>query len=97
MGIPIHRPVTADGRSAEAEPGWGLDDLVYPSTDGSAIVVWDSGAEPIPFERTPPRAGEDPHGDPRNDPLVRLQKGGFLFQGTIIPLCEGPCVAEPDD
>ena len=24
MGIPVHRPVTADGRSREVEPGWGL-------------------------------------------------------------------------
>ena len=29
MGVPIHRPVTADGRSGEVEPGWGIDTLEY--------------------------------------------------------------------
>jgi hypothetical protein len=98
MRIPIHRPVTADGRSAEAEPGWGIDTLAYPS-DGSAIVVWDSGAEPIPFARDAPRTGPDPHEDPRRDEVVRLQKGGFLFGGRIIDVCgQGlPCTAPPSE
>jgi hypothetical protein len=98
MGIPIHRPVTAGGRSAEADPGWGLDTLEYPGT-GSAIVVWDSGAEPIPFERTAPRAGQDPHEDPRADEVVRLQKGAFLFGDLIIDVCgpDLPCTEPPRD
>ena len=25
MGVTIHRPVTADGRSREVDPGWGLE------------------------------------------------------------------------
>ena len=49
MGIPIHRPVTADGRSREVEPGWGLERSTYPS-DGSGLVIWDSGSDPIPIE-----------------------------------------------
>ena len=53
MGVPIHRPVTADGRSGEVEPGWGLDTLDYPS-DGSGLVIWDSGSDPIPFEPIAP-------------------------------------------
>lgn len=94
MGIPVHRPVTADGRSAEVEPGWGLEPVVYPS-DGSALVVWDSGSDPIPFENLPPRTSRDPHSDPRRDPDVRRQKAAFLFDGTLIDVCDaGPCTAD---
>lgn len=94
MGIGIHRPVTADGRSAEVEPGWGLDTVTYPS-EGSALVVWDSGSDPIPFENVPPRSSRDPHSDPRRDPDVRRQKAAFLFEGTLIDVCDaGPCTAD---
>jgi hypothetical protein len=98
MEIPIHRPVTAPGRSRETEPGWGLDTLVYPGS-GSAIVVWDSGAETIPLERDAPRAGQDPHEDPRADEVVRLQKGAFLFGDLIIDVCgpDLPCTEPPRD
>jgi hypothetical protein len=93
LGIPIHRPVTADGRSREVEPGWGLDSLEYPS-DGSAILVWDSGSDAIPIENVPPSTSRDPHGDPRRDPEVQRQKAGFLFDGEIIDVCQGgPCTA----
>lgn len=97
MGIPVHRPVTADGRSAEVEPGWGLDSVTYPS-DGSALIVWDSGSDPIPIENVPPRTSRDPHSDPRRDPDVRRQKAAFLFEGTLIDVCEqNPCTADVSD
>lgn len=97
MGATIHRPVTADGRSAEKEPGWGLEATVYPS-DGSAIVVWDSGSDPIPFTNTPPRTSRDSHEDPRADPDVRRQKAAFLFDDTLIDVCDGAaCTADPRD
>ena len=97
MGVPISRPVTADGRSGEVEPGWGLDTLEYPS-DGSGLVVWDSGSDPIPFEQTTPTTSRDPHGDPRNDADVRVQKAAFLFDGELIDVCDGrACTALPDD
>lgn len=97
MGVTIHRPVTADGRSAEKEPGWGLESTAYPS-DGSAIVVWDSGSDPIPFENTPPRTSRDSHEDPRADPDVRRQKAAFLFDDTLIDVCDGAaCSADPRD
>jgi hypothetical protein len=93
MGIPIHRPVTAEGRSREVEPGWGLDTLEYPS-DGSAILVWDSGSDPIPIENVPPSTSRDPHGDPRRDPEVQRQKAGFLYDDQIMGVClDGPCTA----
>jgi len=97
MGATIHRPVTADGRSAEKEPGWGLESTAYPS-DCSAIVVWDSGSDPIPFGNTPPRTSRDSHEDPRADPDVRRQKAAFLFDDTLIDVCDGAaCAADPRD
>lgn len=94
LGIPIHRPVAADGRWQEAEPGWGLDDLSYPSA-GSAIIVWDSGMAPIPFENVAPAVGDDSHEDPRADADVRVQKASFLFEDTLIDVCGGAaCTAD---
>ena len=94
LGITIHRPVAADGRWAEIEAGWGLDSTVYPSS-GSAIIVWDSGMAPIPFENLAPRDGDDPHSDPRNDADVRRQKAAFLFEDTLIDVCAGAaCTAD---
>ncbi len=97
MGVPIHRPVTADGRSEEVEPGWGIDTLVYPS-DGSGLVVWDSGSDPIPIEQAAPSTSRDPHGDPRNDANARTQKARFLFDGELVDVCNAAaCTAAPDD
>jgi hypothetical protein len=91
MGVPIHRPVAAEGRSQEVEPGWGLDTLSTPS-DGSAIVYWDSGAAMIPLGPVVPSVGDDPHGAPRKDPAAQRQKGQFLFNGQVVDVCEGgPC------
>ena len=93
MGLPIHRPVTADGRSREADPGWGIDGVDY-ARDGSALIIWDSGSDPIPVEAVPPSTSRDPHGDPRNDVAVRRQKASFLFEGELIDVCNaGPCTA----
>ena len=97
MGLPIQRPVTAAGRSEEVEPGWGLETLTYPS-DGGAIIIWDSGADPIPFEAVPPSTGFDPHEHPRRDPDVRKQKAAFLFDDTLIDVCGGEaCTADRND
>ena len=97
MGVPIHRPVTADGRSEEVEPGWGIDTLEYPS-DGSGMVIWDSGSDPIPIEQAAPSTSRDPHGDPRNDATVREQKATFLFDGSLVDVCAAAaCTAAPDD
>ena len=94
IGATIHRPVADDGRWQEVEPGWGLESTTYPST-GSAITVWDSGMEPIPFENLPPRVGDDAHEDPRADADVRTQKASFLFDDTLIDVCDGKaCTAD---
>ena len=94
MGVPIHRPVTADGRSRELDPGWGLDTLDYGEAT-SALVVWDSGSDPIPIDAVPPSTSRDPHGDPRNDPQARRQKAAFLFDGELIDVCDADaCTAD---
>lgn len=95
MGVPIHRPVAADDRSGEVDPGWGVDTLTD-GTDTSALIIWDSGSDAIPVGATPPNTSRDPHGDPRNDVGVRRQKAAFLFDGELIDVCDaGPCTAAP--
>jgi hypothetical protein len=99
IGAAIHQPVAAAGRWAEVEPGWGIEPLEYGSsgggTAGSAIVVWDSGMEPIPFENVPPAVGDDSHEDPRADPDVRVQKAAFLFDDELVDVCAGQaCTAD---
>jgi hypothetical protein len=97
MDVPVHRPVTADGRSREVQPGWGLGAIEYPSS-GSGLVIWDSGSDPIPLENVPPSTGRDPHEDPRADADVREQKAAFLFDDTLIDVCDGgPCTADARD
>ncbi len=88
IGASIHRPVAIDGRWQEKDPGWGLESISYPY-DGSAVIIWDSGMEPIPFENLAPREGDDSHEDPRRDPDVRRQKASFLFEDTLIDVCDG--------
>lgn len=97
IGATIHQPVAADGRWQEVEPGWGLEPTVYPSK-GSAIVIWDSGMEPIPFDNVVPRAGDDSHEDPRADADVRTQKASFLFDDILIDVCtKAACEADHRD
>ncbi|HWL42162.1 MAG TPA: hypothetical protein VNQ73_04395 [Ilumatobacter sp.] len=101
LGAAIHQPVAAEGRWAEVEPGWGLVPIDYSDpaggggTAGSAIVIWDSGMAPIPFENIPPTEGDDSHEDPRADPDVRVQKAAFLFDNQLIDVCGGAaCTAD---
>jgi len=94
IGASVHQPALADGRHPDTVPYWGLDPIdVYPFA-GSALVVWDSGAEVPPTTNSPPDAGFDPHEDPRADAANRDQKYAFLWQGELIDVCEGaPCTA----
>jgi len=97
MGVPIHRPVTADGGSGEVQPGWDLDSIEYPS-GGSGLVIWNSGSDPIPFENVPPSTSRDSHEDPRADADVRAQKAAFLFDDTLVDVCAGAaCTADARD
>jgi len=97
LGLAIHRPVAAEGRSREADPGWGLDTLSYPSA-GGGIVVWDSGVAPIPVADVAPDDPHDPHEDPRASADAQRQKASFLFDNTLIDVCNAaPCVAAQVD
>ena len=92
----IHWPAVVDGRLPDVEPYWGIDRIESYPYDGSAIVIWDSGAPTPPLVNRPPREGEDPHEDPRADADARLQKAAFLSSdGEVIDVCDGlPCVAD---
>ena len=96
IGARIHWPATAEGRTPEVEPHWGIDRIESYPYDGSAIVFWDSGAPPPPVANVAPSEGADPHEHPRNDPDARRQKAAFLATGgTLIDVCGGaPCLAD---
>ena len=98
MGVPIHRPVTADGRSSEVEPGWGLE---RPRSTRATVRRSSSGTAAATRSRStdvPPSTGRDPHEDPRADADVRAQKATFLFEDTLIDVCDGdPCTADARD
>jgi hypothetical protein len=95
IGARIHTPAVAAGRlSHYVEPYWGIEPIPSYPYDGSAIVIWDSGAPAPPTVNLAPREGRDPHGDPRSDPDARVQKSEFLrSDGAVIDVCGGPCVA----
>ena len=90
----IHRPIYGPGRTTDVDPGWGLPSIDYPSS-GSALIVWDSGSPLAPLQNVPPRAGRDPHGDPRSDAEAQQQKSDFLrHDGSVTDVCgASPCTA----
>lgn len=96
IGAAVHLPLAEEGRVlSDVAYTFGLEPLAYPS-DGSGIVLWDSGSPTIPFVGLPPRDGRDPHEDPRYDVDVREQKSEFLRpDGQIIDVCGA--VACPSD
>ncbi|MDG2305040.1 MAG: hypothetical protein P8R42_10355, partial [Candidatus Binatia bacterium] len=94
MGIPISWPAIADGRHPDVEPYWGLDRLEAFPHAGSALVIWDSGIPAPPTDNIAPREGDDPHDDPRGEPISVEQRGVFLDSGTVIDVCGGLCTAE---
>jgi len=98
IGARIHAPTVAAGRLPFVEPAyWGIEPIESYPYSGSAIVIWDSGAPAQPLVNVPPRIGDDPHGDPRNDPDARRQKAEFLKpDGVVIDVCgAAPCLADP--
>ena len=75
--IGAHDPPTGHRRGPQPRRSIPVGDSTtteYPS-DGSAIVIWDSGSDPIPIPSVPPSTGRDPHDDPRADPDVRDAEG----------------------
>jgi hypothetical protein len=97
IGARVHAPIAANGRLKEVTPMWDIEPIDSYPFDGSALVLWDSGSYDIPLADLPPRAGHDPHGDPRNDQEARQQKSDFLqVGGAVVDVCAGqPCTAPP--
>jgi hypothetical protein len=97
VGARAHRPALATGRSPVRQQLWGIEGIDSYPYDGSAIVVWDSGAPPPPLGNVAPDDGDDPHGDPRASKEARQQKSDFLKRnGRVVDVCAGkPCAAQP--
>ncbi len=77
-------------------PFWGIRPLTSDAYSGSALFMWDSGSPAPPTTNTPPSAGNDPHGVPRAQPIVREQAAAFLLQGIVLDVCgTAPCTAVP--
>ena len=98
IGARVVQPALAKGRSAETPPFWGIEAVPSYPYAGSALVMFDSGAERPPVANVPPRAGEDPHSDPRADPAAIRQIVRFLSTGQVVDVCHAkPCTAAPRD
>jgi hypothetical protein len=83
------------GRVPDKVPYWAVPAIGSYPYNGSAMVVWDSGAAVPPLTNTPPAEGRDPHSDPRNSPDARRQKAAFLSGAGVIDVCGGaPCTAD---
>jgi hypothetical protein len=96
IGASIHQPAIASGRNPDVTPYYGIPAIPSDPFDGSALIVWDSGAAPAPTANVAPSTGADPHSDPRNSPLGRQQKSDFLKAtgGAVVDVCSSaPCVA----
>jgi hypothetical protein len=95
IGASIHQPAIAAGRHTDVTPYYAIPAIPSDPFEGSALIVWDSGAAASPATNTAPATGEDPHSDPRNSALGRQQKSDFLQTGgAVVDVCAGaPCVA----
>jgi hypothetical protein len=96
IGARIHWPAITPGRLPDKVPYWGIRQIRSYPYDGSAIVIWDSGAPVPPLTNTPPTEGQDPHSHPRSNADARRQKATFLKTGQVMDVCNGgPCVIQP--
>ncbi len=92
IGASIHTPAIAAGRHSDVDPYFDIAAIpAYPFA-GSAMIIWDSGADTPPITNTPPTTGADPHSDPRNDVDARQQKSDFLQTGGMVT---NQCAALP--
>ena len=61
----ISRP-SWPGGTRDVNPYFGIPAIPTDPFDGSALIVWDSGADTPPTTNTPPSVGADPHSHPRS-------------------------------
>jgi len=94
IGASIHQPAIALLRHSDVDPYFGIPAIPSYPFNGSALIVWDSGAATPPITNTAPNVGTDPHSHPRNDADARQQKSDFLQTGgSVVDVCAGaPCV-----
>jgi hypothetical protein len=95
IGASIHQPALAAGRHSDVNPYSGIPAIPSYPFDGSALIVWDSGAATPPTTNTAPSVSYDPHSDPRKSSVARQQKSDFLQHvgGAVTDVCPGvPCV-----
>ncbi len=100
IGARIHVPTITEGRlPGYVTPYWGLEPIESYPYQGSAMIVFDSGAPAPPMVNLAPSEGRDPHGDPRAYVEARRQKSEFLRAGgAVIDVCAGaPCIAPERD
>src|SRR5262245_58183382 len=95
IGASIHQPAIAPLRHSDVHPYFDIPAIPSYPFDGSALIVWDSGAATPPIVNKAPSVGADPHSDPRSTPSARTQKSEFLkVGGAVVDVCTGlPCVA----
>jgi hypothetical protein len=93
LGIPVHQPALAMGRSTDVVPMWGIPAIPSSPYAGSALVIWDSGTPAPPIQNLPPTTGSDPHEAPRSAIAAQQQKSDFLRpDGVVTDVCAGaPC------
>ena len=72
---------------------WGLPLRSAPLADGSAIVIMEGGAPPVPVGNIP-AADVGMHNLTRNQPAARRQIKEFFATGRIVHECAGPCVCQ---
>jgi hypothetical protein len=72
---------------------WGLTVQSSPLPGGSAIVIMDGGAPPLPAGNVPP-ADTGMHNLTRNQPATRRQIGEFYATGRIVNECAGACLCK---
>ena len=94
IGAHIHTPALAPGRHSDVDPYFGIAAIPSYPFNGSALIIWDSGAATPPIENVWPTVGSDPHGHPRASVIGRQQKSDFLQTGGMVTdVCSGiPCV-----
>jgi hypothetical protein len=94
IGASIHAPAITAGRHSDVNPYFDIPTIPSYPFNGSALVVWDSGAATPPITNTAPSVGADPHSAPRNDVDARQQKSDFLQTGgAVTDVCSGaPCL-----
>ncbi|HWO25467.1 MAG TPA: hypothetical protein VNO30_42300 [Kofleriaceae bacterium] len=72
---------------------WGLTVHPSPLAGGSALVIMDGGAPPVPTGNVPP-ADKGMHNLTRNQPAARRQIKEFFATGRIVNECAGACTCQ---